>query len=62
MKEWIVFYHNGKEILAITVDGLMCDEIINTKELLAYERGISPDEITIKVGKRGEQLICICVQ
>ena len=54
MKEWIVFYHNGKEILEITVDRLICDEIINTKELLAYERDISPDEITIKVEQRWE--------
>ena len=52
MKEWIVFYHNDKELAAVTVYGLMCDEIINTKELLAYERGILPDEITIKVERR----------
>lgn len=52
MKGWIVFYHNDKELAAVTVYGLMCDEIINTKELLAYERGISPDEITIKVEQR----------
>ena len=52
MKEWIVFYHNDKELAAVTVYGLMYDEIINTKELLAYERGISPDEIMIKFEQR----------
>ena len=52
MKEWIVFYHNDKELAAITVYGLMSDEIPSTKKLLSYEKGISPDEITIKVEQR----------
>lgn len=54
MKEWIVFYHNDKELVAITVNGLTFDEIFNTKKLLAYERGISPDEIMIKFEQRKE--------
>ena len=52
MKEWIVFYHNDNELAAITVYELMYEEIPRTKELLAYEKGISPDEITIKVEQR----------
>lgn len=52
MKEWIVFYHNDKELVAITVNGLTFDEIFSTKKLLAYERGISPDEIMIKFEQR----------
>lgn len=56
MKEWIVFYHNDKELVAITVNGLTFDEIFNTKKLLAYERSISPDEIMIKFEQRKERV------
>lgn len=45
----IVFYHKNKELLKISVYGLMSGEIAHTKELLAHERDIPPEEITIKI-------------
>ena len=45
----IIFYYKNKELLKISVYGLMSGEITQTKELLAYERGIRPEEITIKI-------------
>ena len=45
----IVFYHKNKELLKISVYGLMLGEITHTKKFLAYERDILPEEITIKI-------------
>ena len=47
MTEWIVFYApSGKELLAITREGLFEGEIESTIDLLAYEHGLNPSEIS----------------
>ena len=48
MKEpWIVFYGpDGKELLRYTVRGTHPGELDATIKLLAYEHGLSPDEIS----------------
>lgn len=48
MKEWKVFYYNDKEIGAYTIHGTFEGEEQATKELLAYENRIKPEEITVK--------------
>lgn len=45
--QWITFSLDGKEIAAISISGLSPDEIGETTELLAYEKGVSPDQIKI---------------
>lgn len=46
-KPWIVFYApNGKELLAISTIGVHEGEITSTIDLLAYENGLSPSEIS----------------
>lgn len=53
MSRWIAFYDGaGKELAAYTVTGTFEGEHKATKELLAYEHGISPEEITIKEEER----------
>lgn len=47
MEEYIVFYHDGKELAAYTVRGTFAGEMEATKNLLAYEHGISEDAIRI---------------
>ena len=42
---WIVFYHDGREILRISKNGLHEGELQATIGLLAYERGISESDI-----------------
>lgn len=42
---WIVFYHDGREILRISKNGLHEGELQDTIGLLAYERGISEGDI-----------------
>lgn len=42
---WIVFYHDGLEILRISKNGLHDGELQDTIGLLAYERGISEGDI-----------------
>lgn len=50
MTEWVVFYDlNGKELLAYTVKGTFAEERENTKKLLAAERGIEPEDISVKI-------------
>lgn len=44
---WVTFILNGKEIAAFTVMGMAYDEIKETVKLLAYEKGVDPDEIYI---------------
>ena len=53
MSKWIVFYDStGKELAAYTVTGTFEGELEATKDLLAFEHGISPEEITIKEEER----------
>lgn len=44
---WIVFKHNGNELLRCTVKGLHSGEMENTKNLLAYEKHINAEEIEV---------------
>ena len=48
MKLWLVFYLRGKELCRYTVSGTFAGEMQETRCLLAYENGVSLDEITVK--------------
>lgn len=53
MKEpYAVFHHGDKELLAYTLRGTFAGEKDATIELLAGERGIPGNEITVTVEKR----------
>jgi hypothetical protein len=52
MVPWIVFYHKKQERLAITLQGLFPGEIRETIGLLAYERGIPSQEISVSLQDR----------
>jgi hypothetical protein len=52
MVPWIVFYHKKKELLAITLQGTFPGEIRQTIELLAWERGIPSQEISVSMQDR----------
>lgn len=45
--KWVTFSLNGTEIAAISVKGLYPGEIQETVKLLAYEKGVTPAEITV---------------
>ena len=52
MREWVVFYHEREELAAYTLRGTFAGEATETKKLLAYERGVSEDEISVVIEKR----------
>ena len=53
MKEdWIVFTLNGKEICAYTVRGTFAGELSATRENLAFEKGVSVNDIKVSIVKR----------
>lgn len=53
MELWLMFLHpNGKELAAYTVNGTFRGEMQATKELLAAENGLQPEEITVKCGRK----------
>ena len=55
MDLWISFFHpNGKELASYTVNGTFLGEMQATKELLAAENGIQPEEITVKLERRSD--------
>lgn len=47
MEEYLVFYHEKKELLAYTIRGTFAGEMEATKELLAYEHHIPENAIRI---------------
>ena len=47
LEDYLVFYHEGKELLAYTVRGSFSGEIEATKGLLAYENNIPCEEIIV---------------
>ena len=51
-EEWLVFYHEGKEICSYTVAGTFAGEKEETIKLLAYEKGIPEQEIVCSIVKR----------
>jgi len=53
MSKWIAFYDsNGKELAAYTEAGTFEGERQATAELLAFEHGVQPEEITAKEVER----------
>ena len=50
--DYFVFYLGDRELLAISIRGTSDWEIEDTKALLAYEKKISPDDITVKIETR----------
>lgn len=50
MKKWVVFYTpDGRELLAYTLEGTFEGELEATKNQLAHENGIRPEDITVKL-------------
>lgn len=50
---WVVFYLYGwEEIAAYTLRGTSAGECMETKKLLAYERGVSVDDISVVIERR----------
>ena len=47
MEQYLVFSYNEKELAAYTLRGTFAGEMEATKELLAYENGISIDAIRV---------------
>ena len=52
MVQWIVFYHGKQELAAVTLQGMFPGEIRATIELLAHERGIPQDAISVSLQDR----------
>lgn len=47
---WVVFKNKtGEEILSYTLKGTFVGEMDETKKLLAYDKGISLDDITTEI-------------
>lgn len=51
-KAWKVFYLNGKELCAYTLEGSFAGEEQATKEMLAYDHNVSVDDIEVRIEKR----------
>lgn len=52
MVQWVVFYHGKQELAAVTLQGLFPGEVRETIALLAYERGIPSQEISVSLQDR----------
>lgn len=52
MVDWVVFYHGREELAAVTLQGLFPGEIRATIELLAYEHGLTQDDISVSLQAR----------
>lgn len=47
---WIKFYHpDGRDLGGYTLLGALAGELQNTKELLAAENGIKPEDIEVRL-------------
>lgn len=54
--EWMAFYDpDGRELGAYTLRGTFAGELQATKELLASENGLKPEDITAKLENRKEK-------
>lgn len=50
---WIKFYHpDGRDLGGYTLLGTFAGEFQNTKELLAAENGIKPEDIEVRLEER----------
>lgn len=45
---WLVFMYENKELCAYTLRGTFDGEAASTKEMLAAENGIAPEQIMVK--------------
>jgi hypothetical protein len=53
MELWIAFYApNGRELCSYTLEGTFDGEMEATKEQLAHDHGLYPDDITIRIVKK----------
>jgi hypothetical protein len=53
MQLWLTFsLPDGKELASYTVNGTFQGEMQATKELLAADHGVTPEEITVKAVRR----------
>ena len=48
-KAWVIFFHNNRELLRYSLAGETEGERESTIELLAYENGLEPCEISFAV-------------
>ena len=51
-EQWLVFRHEGREICAYTLRGTFPGEREETIKLLAHEKGIPAEEITVTIENR----------
>ena len=54
MEKWKVFYYEGKELGAYTLEGTFYGEEEATKELLASENGIAIGDIEVVIEERSK--------
>ena len=55
---WVVFKNKtGEEICSYTLEGTFAGEMDETKKLLAYDKGISLDDITTEIQDRKQNTI-----
>ncbi|MBP5461924.1 MAG: hypothetical protein J6Y20_07355 [Lachnospiraceae bacterium] len=45
---WVVFTIDGVEVASYTVRGTFAGELADTRALLAYEHGVSVDEVVCR--------------
>lgn len=55
MKKWVVFRHKGKELCAYTYAETFAGEARNTRELLAAENNIKPEDIQVTIESRADK-------
>lgn len=53
---WVVFYLYGwQELAAYTLRGTSAGECMETRKLLAYERGVSIEDISAVIERRADR-------
>ena len=52
LEMWKNFYIGERFVGGYTIEGEFAGEEENTKNLLAYENGITPDKITTKIERK----------
>ena len=50
---WVVFYYKDwEQLAAYTLRGTFAEECMETKKLLAYEHGVSEEDISVVIEQR----------
>ena len=64
MEQWVVFRNKetGQELAAFTIRGTFPGETEATRDLLAAEHGLPPEQITVTIEDQGKKTIICCVQ